>query len=173
MLFGDHFVRRGFFEQRSPNTLRQGKRHRFFPSSLCFEDQFDDFSCCSPSTAPLRRVVAHLFELRRAIRYAYSETRALGKRDIGQVVAVIDALQSLRGIAKVSAVSIMAEVGELSRFEHARQLMGYSGAVARPGVITQGKATRRSGRARLQNVRHASQRVPGLLDSANIVSSSP
>jgi len=45
--------------------------------------------------------------------------------------AVIDALQSLRGIAKISAVSIMAEVGELSRFESARQLMGYSGAVSR------------------------------------------
>jgi transposase len=45
--------------------------------------------------------------------------------------AVINALQSLRGIAKISAVSIMAEVGELSRFESARQLMGYSGAVSR------------------------------------------
>ena len=45
--------------------------------------------------------------------------------------AVIEALQSLRGIAKVSAVSIMAELGELSRFEHARQLMGYSGIVSR------------------------------------------
>jgi transposase len=44
---------------------------------------------------------------------------------------VIEALQSLRGIAKISAVSIMAEVGELSRFESARQLMGYSGAVSR------------------------------------------
>jgi transposase len=44
--------------------------------------------------------------------------------------AVIAALQSLRGIARTSAVSIMAEVGELSRFEHARQLMGYSGAVS-------------------------------------------
>ena len=43
---------------------------------------------------------------------------------------VIEALQSLRGIAKISAVSIMAEVGEMSRFEHARQLMGYSGAVS-------------------------------------------
>jgi transposase len=32
--------------------------------------------------------------------------------------AVIEALQSLRGIAKISAVSIMAEVGEMSRFEH-------------------------------------------------------
>jgi transposase len=44
--------------------------------------------------------------------------------------AVIEALQSLRGIAKISAVSIMAEVGEMSRFEHARQLMGYSGATS-------------------------------------------
>jgi transposase len=45
--------------------------------------------------------------------------------------AVIEALQSLRGIAQTSAVSIMAEIGELSRFEHPRQLMGYSGAVSR------------------------------------------
>ncbi|MHB8817159.1 MAG: IS110 family RNA-guided transposase [Steroidobacteraceae bacterium] len=47
-----------------------------------------------------------------------------------KIRAVIEALQSLRGIAKISAVSIMAEVGELSRFERARQLMGYSGAVS-------------------------------------------
>ena len=45
--------------------------------------------------------------------------------------AVIEALQSLRGIAQISAVSIMAEVGKMSRFEHPRQLMGYSGAVSR------------------------------------------
>jgi transposase len=44
--------------------------------------------------------------------------------------AVIEALQSLRGIAQISAVSIMAELGEVSRFERARQLMGYSGAVS-------------------------------------------
>ncbi len=45
--------------------------------------------------------------------------------------AVIEALQSLRGIAQISAVSIMAEVGELSSFTHPRQLMGYSGLVCR------------------------------------------
>jgi transposase len=43
---------------------------------------------------------------------------------------VIDALQALRGIAFVSAVTIAAEVGELTRFATPRQLMGYSGAVA-------------------------------------------
>jgi transposase len=45
--------------------------------------------------------------------------------------AVIQGLQSLRGIAKVSAVSIVAELGEISRFAKARQLMSYSGAVSR------------------------------------------
>ena len=44
--------------------------------------------------------------------------------------AVIEALQALRGIAHVSAVTIVAEVGALSRFATPRQLMGYSGAVA-------------------------------------------
>jgi transposase len=41
--------------------------------------------------------------------------------------AVVEALQSLRGVAQVSAVSIVAELGEVSRFAGARQLMGYSG----------------------------------------------
>lgn len=45
--------------------------------------------------------------------------------------AVIHGLQSLRGIAKVSAVSIVAELGQISRFARPRQLMGYSGAVSR------------------------------------------
>jgi transposase len=44
--------------------------------------------------------------------------------------AVIEALQALRGIAKVAAATIVAEVGKLSRFARARHLMGYSGAVA-------------------------------------------
>jgi transposase len=57
--------------------------------------------------------------------------------------AVIDALQALRGIALVTAVTIVAEVGELSRFTKPRQLMGYSGAVAREE--SSGARTRRGG----------------------------
>jgi len=44
--------------------------------------------------------------------------------------SVIDALQALRGIAKLAAATIVAEVGPLSRFDRPRQLMGYSGAVS-------------------------------------------
>ena len=57
--------------------------------------------------------------------------------------AVIEALQALRGIALVSAVTIAAEVGELSRFAKPRQLMGYSGAVA--SEDSSGERTRRGG----------------------------
>jgi transposase len=48
-----------------------------------------------------------------------------------EMQSVIGALQALRGIAQVSAVTILSEVGALSRFSAPRQLMGYSGLVAR------------------------------------------
>jgi transposase len=54
---------------------------------------------------------------------------------------VIEALQSMRGVSQLTAVTIVAEVGELSRFENPRQLMGYSGAV--PSEHSSGGATRR------------------------------
>jgi len=45
--------------------------------------------------------------------------------------AVVDGLQALRGVKKISAITVVAEVGPMSRFEKPRQLMGYSGAVSR------------------------------------------
>lgn len=57
--------------------------------------------------------------------------------------AVIDALQALRGIAKISAVTIVAEVGELSRFARAPQLMGYCGLG--PREDSSGERHRRGG----------------------------
>jgi len=56
---------------------------------------------------------------------------------------LIQALQALRGIAKVGAVTIVAELGTMRRFDHPRQLMGYSGAVA--SEQSSGGKTRRGG----------------------------
>lgn len=42
---------------------------------------------------------------------------------------VVRALQALRGIDMVSAVGLVAEIGDLQRFAHPRQLMGYLGLV--------------------------------------------
>ena len=57
-----------------------------------------------------------------------------------QMRAVIEALQALRGVATVSAVTVVAEVGQLSRFSTPRQLMGYSGLV--PSEYTTGSRRR-------------------------------
>lgn len=44
---------------------------------------------------------------------------------------VVAALQALRGVALVTAVGLVAEIGDLSRFENPRKLMGYLGLVPR------------------------------------------
>src|SRR6202051_4472799 len=54
---------------------------------------------------------------------------------------VINDLQALRGIAEISAVTIAAELGQISRFDSARQLMGYCGTV--PSEDSSGRRTRR------------------------------
>lgn len=56
---------------------------------------------------------------------------------------VIQALQALRGIAEISAVTVVSELGQMSRFPGARELMGYSGAVA--SEDSSGKRVQRGG----------------------------
>jgi transposase len=68
---------------------------------------------------------------------------------------VIQALQALRGVAQVSAATIVAEVGQLSRFARPRQLMGYSGTVPREhssgGSVRRGSITK-TGNAHLRRI---------------------
>jgi transposase len=59
------------------------------------------------------------------------------------VQEVIRGLQALRGVGEISAVTIVAELGQASRFESARQLMGYSGAV--PSEESSGQRQQRGG----------------------------
>ena len=69
--------------------------------------------------------------------------------------AVVSALQALRGVGKMTAVTIVAEVGQLSRFAKARQLMGYSGTVASEnssGERTRRSAITKTGNAHLRRV---------------------
>jgi transposase len=73
----------------------------------------------------------------------------------GTMREVIQALQALRGIAQISAVTIVSELGPISRFARARQLMAYSGAV--PSEDSTGPRIRRgpitkTGNAHLRRV---------------------
>jgi transposase len=79
-------------------------------------------------------MVARVERLEQAITEAV-------KRASPQVQEVVKGLQALRGIAEISAVTIVAELGQISRFDTARQLMGYSGAV--PSEDSSGKRKQR------------------------------
>jgi transposase len=46
-----------------------------------------------------------------------------------RLVPVVDALQALRGISMISAVTLIAELGDLTRFDKPAQLMAYIGLV--------------------------------------------
>lgn len=54
---------------------------------------------------------------------------------------VVAALQSMRGIAMLTAVTLVSEIGEFGRFENPRQLMSYAGVV--PSESSSGGSTRR------------------------------
>ena len=82
--------------------------------------------------------VEHMGERVARLEQAIEEAVKLASPEIQEVVKD---LQALRGIAPISAVTIAAELGNISRFEGARQLMGYSGAV--PSESSSGKRTQR------------------------------
>lgn len=68
---------------------------------------------------------------------------------------VINALQALRGVARMAAVTIVAEVGELSRFARAPYLMGYAGMGAREhssGARTHRGGITKTGSAHLRRI---------------------
>ena len=71
----------------------------------------------------VRHVAERIGRLEKAIDEAVGAAPA-------EIRAVIEALQALRGVAQTTAATIVSELGSLSRFESARQLMGYSGLVA-------------------------------------------
>jgi transposase len=70
--------------------------------------------------------VEHMAERVKRLEEAIREAVKLAPARMREVIR---GLQCLPGVAEISAVTIAAELGQISRFESPRQLMGYSGAV--------------------------------------------
>jgi transposase len=64
---------------------------------------------------------------------------------------VVEALQALRGVALISAVTFMAEIGDVRRFDHPKKLMAYLGLV--PSEYSTGLTTKRGGITKAGNSR--------------------
>jgi transposase len=85
--------------------------------------------------------VEHMGERVKRLEKSIVEVIQLAPASMREVVR---GLQALRGIAHISAVTIAVELGNItSRFERARDLMGYSGAF--PSEDSSGKRIRRGG----------------------------
>jgi transposase len=63
---------------------------------------------------------------------------------------VANAIEAMRGVALINAVTIVAEVGDVSRFGNPRQLMAYLGLV--PSEHSSGGALRRGGITKAGNL---------------------
>lgn len=142
---GKFLLRQGL---RAPKGVEAwGTKHWAWVKSLRFEHQAHEATVLDYMTE-VEHARDRIERLEHAIDAAVEVAPAVMR-------AVVDALQALRGVAKISAVTIVAELGELSRFARPRQLMGYSGTV--PSEHSSGAATRRgaitkTGNAHLRRV---------------------
>lgn len=115
------------------------------------EIRFDD----AAQDAVLTDYVAEIDHARERLRRLERSIDAAVELAPPAMRAVIEALQALRGIAKVSAVTIVAELGQMTRFARPRQLMGYSGTVSREnssGERSRRGAITKTGNAHLRRI---------------------
>jgi transposase len=119
---------------RKPEAMREWSvRHRTWVASLTFE--------YAAQNATLADMLAEVEHVERRIAGLDTHLDAAVAAAPPTMRAVIDALQAMRGVSKLTAVSVVAEVGRFSRFRHPRELMGYSGVV--PSEHSSGDAKRR------------------------------
>jgi transposase len=135
----------------SSMMLRQG---RVFPGKTTWGAQHGHWLRAQRFDHPAQQFVLH--ELLLAARHA-EERLARVEAAIEDAVPswslapVVEALQALRGVKLVTAAAIMAEIGDLRRFDSPRQLMGYLGLV--PAERSTGASVRRFGITKAGNGR--------------------
>lgn len=94
--------------------------------------------------------VEHAAQRIQRLEQALDDAVAQAPESLREVIA---ALQALRGVGKLSAVTLVAEVGPFTRFAKPRHLMGYSGIVASEhssGARTRRGAITKTGNAHLR-----------------------
>ena len=100
------------------------------------------------------------------------------------LVEVVVALQAMRGIDLIAAVTVLAEIGDLSRFQNPRELMGYlmpspRAATSAPGLascLSKSPPAKAPSSARFPNevigtCAHCSSRLPASCSSGPLLGS--
>lgn len=109
--------------RRAPEgVVAWGKAHRGWLDGVSFERPEQE-AVLLDYRHEVDHAVGRVERLERALEEAVERVPASQR-------AVIEGLQALRGVSKVTAVTVFSEVGELSRFDRPRLLMGYTGMVS-------------------------------------------
>jgi transposase len=128
---GRHYPGKKTWGPAHMNWLMQQKlEHR--EQRIAFEELLDG----------MRQEAERVERLEQSIRGAVPEW---------SLAEVATALQAMRGIDLVSAVTVLAEIGDLSRFQNPRELMGYLGLV--PSESSTGDKVKRGGITKAGNGR--------------------
>jgi transposase len=144
---GKFLLRNG--RRRPKQTKAWGSVHMQWLRGVRF-DEFGQQATMVDYLGEVDHAAERIVRLERAIDDAIAQAPE-------QTQALVAGLQALRGIAKMTAVTVASEIGQMSRFEHPRQLMGYSGTVPSehssggPGKARRGAITK-TGNAHLRRV---------------------
>jgi transposase len=122
-------LRHGHHYHRAPWTVA----HRRWLASLKF-DQPIHYIVLEDSVAAVEAAQQRRDRLEAHIIAALPEW---------SLAPVVEALQALRGVALVAAVTLVAELGDITRFSNPRQLMAYLGLV--PSEHSSGRSRRQGG----------------------------
>lgn len=102
----------------------------------------------SSSSVVFQEYVHHLYEIEQRLKRLEEEIEIQATE--GVHAPIIQVLQSLRGIALITATSLVAEIGSFKRFGSPRQLMAYAGIVpseySSGDVRNQGRITKTGNR---------------------------
>lgn len=144
---GKFLLRNG--RRRPKQTKAWGSVHMQWLRGVRF-DEFGQQATMVDYLGEVDHAAERIVRLERAIDDAIEQAPE-------QTQALVAGLQALRGVAKMTAVTVASEVGQMSRFDHPRQLMGYSGTVPSehssggPGKARRGAITK-TGNAHLRRV---------------------
>lgn len=127
----------------APETIKRRwtKKYRLWLSQLTFPYE--------PMQIAFTEMLHSLEEVEQ--RTGRLEKALLAQASVGAKASVIQVLQSLRGIALLTAITLVAEIGSFARFRSPAQLMAYLGLV--PREHSSGQSTRRGAITKAGNSR--------------------
>lgn len=130
------------YDIHPPSGVRKWTcKYRDWLNSLKFER--------SASRIVFQEYLHHIQEIEQRVKRLEEEIQIQATE--GVRAPIIQALQSLRGVALITATSLVAEIGSFKRFESPKKLMAYAGLI--PSESSSGE-TRRQGKITKTGNRH-------------------